>query len=270
MTLGARAPVAGRMEKHLRSRRDRGRKLLIPYVTAGMRPDWIQVVRALAAGGADAVEVGIPFSDPMIDGPTIQAASFQALRRGTTPTQVLSELSSVDVDVPLCVMTYYNIVFRAGHRRFAQSLAQSGVSGAIVVDLSLEEADDWCAEADDAAVATVLLVAPSTPDDRAARICARSRGFVYGVGRMGVTGERTTLAGSATEVGRRLRRITDLPVCIGIGVSSAEQAVEVAAESDGVVIGSALVRRLLEGIAVEEAGEFVGAIRERLDATFSG
>ncbi|HAM02371.1 MAG TPA: tryptophan synthase subunit alpha [Acidimicrobiaceae bacterium] len=258
------------MEKHLRSRRDGGRKLLIPYVTAGMRGDWIHVVRALADGGADAIEVGIPFSDPMIDGPTIQAASLQALRRGTTPTQVLSELSTVDVDVPLCVMSYYNIVFRAGHRRFARSLAQAGVSGAIVVDLSLEEARDWCAEADDAGVATVLLVAPSTPDDRAARICERSRGFVYGVGRMGVTGERATLAGSAVEMARRLRGITDLPVCIGIGISSAEQAVEVAAESDGVVVGSALVRRLLEGADAEEAARFIGGIRDRLDAAFPG
>lgn len=261
--------MAGQLEKHLRSRRDGGRKLLVPYVTAGMRPDWTEVVRALAAAGADAIEVGIPFSDPMIDGPTVQAASSAALQRGTTPTAVLSELAAVDVDVPLCVMTYYNIVFRAGHRRFARSLAEAGVSGAIVPDLSLEEAAEWCAEADDAGVATVLLVAPSTPDDRAARICERSRGFVYGVGRMGVTGERTTLAGSAIALGRRLRRITDLPVCIGIGISSAEQAVEAAAESDGVVIGSALVRRLLEGAEVDEAFSFIRDIRDRLDTAFA-
>lgn len=269
MTLGTRPPVVGQLEKHLRSRRDDGRKLLVPYVTAGMRPDWTEVVRALAAAGADAIEIGIPFSDPMIDGPTVQAASLAALQRGTTPTGVLSELSAVDVDVPLCVMTYYNIVFRAGHRRFSLSLAEAGVSGAIVPDLSLEEAGEWCAEADAAGVATVLLVAPSTPDDRAARICGRSRGFVYGVGRMGVTGERATLAGSATEVGRRLRTITDLPVCIGIGISSSEQAVEAAAQSDGVVIGSALVRRLLEGADVDEAFSFVRAIRTSLDDAFS-
>lgn len=268
MTSGARPPVAGQLEKRLRSKRDSGHKLVVPYVTAGMRPDWTDVVRALAAHGADAIEVGIPFSDPMIDGPTIQAASSEALRRGTTPTEVLAALSTVDVDVPLCVMTYYNIVFRAGHRRFSRSLAQAGVSGAIIPDLSLEEAAEWCAEADDAGVATVLLVAPSTPDDRAARICERSRGFVYGVGRMGVTGERATLAASATEAAIRLKRITDLPVCIGIGVSSADQALEVAAEADGVVIGAALVRRLLEGASAEEAARFIGDIRHQLDASF--
>jgi tryptophan synthase alpha chain len=262
--------MAGALERHLRARRHQGRKLLVPYVTAGMRADWVEVVRALAAGGADAIEVGIPFSDPMIDGPTVQAASLEALRRGTTPTGLLSELSAVEVEVPLCVMTYYNIVFRTGHRRFARSLADAGVAGAIVPDLPLEEAGPWCAEADDAGVATVLLVAPSTPDDRAGRVCERSRGFVYGVGRMGVTGERSTLPVSALEVGRRLRRITDLPVCIGIGVSDADQAVAAATEADGVVIGSALVRRLLEGASADEAGGFVTEVRTRLDAAFSG
>jgi tryptophan synthase alpha chain len=266
MTSEAPAAVAGALEAHLRARRDAGHKLLVPYVTAGLRHDWLQVVRAVVAGGADAVEIGIPFSDPMIDGPVIQAASVEALRRGTTPDGVMGELSGIEVDVPLCVMTYYNLVFRAGHRRFARSLAGAGVAGAIVPDLPLEEAGEWCAEADEAGVATVMLVAPSTPAERAARICRRSRGFVYGVGRMGVTGERETLAQSARDVARRLRAVTDLPVCIGIGVSNAEQAAEVCTEADGVVIGSALVRRLLEGGGPDEAAEFVGDVRRRLDS----
>ncbi len=262
------APPAapGTMEALLRARRQAGRKLLVPYVTGGMRPDWLQVVQAVVDAGADAVEVGIPFSDPVIDGPTVQAASVQALKRGTTPSSVLQALMEVEVDVPLCVMTYYNPVFRAGHRRFASSLAAAGVAGAIVPDLPLEEAGAWCAEADAAGVATVLLVAPSTSTERARRICERSRGFVYGVSRMGVTGEQGSLASSAREVTRRLRAVTDLPVCIGIGVSDAEQAAEVCAEADGVVIGSALVRRLLEGGGPEEAGEFVAGVRRRLDA----
>ena len=178
------------LESHLRARRDAGRKLLVPYVTGGMAPDWIEAVHAVADAGADAVEIGIPFSDPMIDGPTIQEASLRALQRGTTPTSVLDALARADLAVPLCVMTYYNIVFRAGLRRFARSLADAGVAGAIIPDLPLEEGEEWCAEADDAGVATVLLVAPSTPLARAGAICARSRGFVYGVGVMGVTGER--------------------------------------------------------------------------------
>ena len=263
----APARVEGRLEAHLRRRRDEGRKLLVPYVTAGMRPDWLQVVRAVVAAGADAVEVGIPFSDPMIDGPTVQAASFTALRRGTTPVAVLEALADVDVDVPLCVMTYYNLVFRAGTRRFASSLAEAGVAGAIVPDLPLDEAGEWCAAADEAGVATVLLVAPSTSDERAARICARSRGFVYGVGRMGVTGERAALASSALDVARRLRRITEVPVCIGIGVSTADQARQVCAEADGVVVGSALVRRILDGVTVDEAAAFVAELRRAVDRT---
>jgi tryptophan synthase alpha chain len=258
--------VAGFLESHLRARRDAGHKLLVPYVTAGARADWTEVVQAVVAAGADAVELGIPFSDPMIDGPTVQEASVEALRRHTTPGAILDAVARLDVGVPLCVMTYYNIVFRAGHRRFARSLSASGVAGAIIPDLPLEEAAEWCEEADAAEVASVLLVAPSTPDERAARICARSRGFVYGVGRMGVTGERGELAASARDVGRRLRAMTDLPVCIGIGVSNADQAVEVCTEADGVVIGSALVRRLLQGATPEEAAAFVGGVRRRLDS----
>lgn len=258
--------VDGFLDSHLRRRRDAGRKLLVPYVTAGSRHDWVEVVQAIVAAGADAVELGIPFSDPMIDGPTIQAASVRALERHTTPGGVLDDVARLEVEVPLCVMTYYNIVFRAGHRRFAKSLAAAGIAGAIVPDLPLEEAGEWCEEADAAGVASVLLVAPSTPEERAARICARSRGFVYGVGRMGVTGERAELASSARDVARRLRAVTDLPICIGIGVSNAEQAAEVCTEADGVVIGAALVRRLLEGASPEQAADFVGGVRRRLDA----
>jgi len=265
VTPEAPAAVGGVLEAHLRARRHGGQKLLVPYLTAGWRHDWVQVVRAVVAAGADALEIGIPFSDPMIDGPVIQEASMLALRRGVTPAGLVDELSGIDVGVPLCVMTYYNLVFRAGHRRFARSLAVAGVAGAIVPDLPLEEADQWCAEADDAGVATVLLVAPSTPTERAERICRRSRGFVYGVGRMGVTGEQASLAVSAREVARRLRAITDLPVCIGVGVSNAEQAAEACSEADGVVIGSALMRRLLEGGGPDEAADFVAGVRRRLD-----
>ena len=120
-------------------------------------------VHAVADAGADAVEIGIPFSDPMIDGPIVQEASLRALDQGTTPTAVLDALAAPDLAVPLCVMTYYNIVFRAGLRRFARSLADAGVAGAIIPDLPLEEAEEWCVEADDAGIATILLVAPSTP-----------------------------------------------------------------------------------------------------------
>ena len=265
MSGAASASEPGALEAHLRARRAAGRKLLVPYVTGGMAPDWVDVVHALADAGADAIEIGIPFSDPMIDGPTIQQASVRALAAGTTPRAILGELARHDVGVPLAVMTYYNIVFRAGHRRFARALADAGVAGAIVPDLPLEESSPWRAEAEDAGVETVLLVAPSTPDDRAAAICAASRGFVYGVGVMGVTGERAALASSARAVGARLRTITDKPVCIGIGVSDPGQAAAVCEVSDGVAVGSALVRRLLDGAGPAGAAEFVTALRRGID-----
>jgi len=253
------------LEAHLRARRDAGAKLLVGYVTGGMGPDWLEAVQAVVEAGADAVEVGIPFSDPMIDGPTIQEASLAALQRGTTPYDVIDALGRAELSVPLCVMSYYNIVFRSGERRFARTLADAGVAGAILPDLALEEAGSWCAEADDAGVATVLLVAPSTPRPRAEALCARSRGFVYGVGVMGVTGERHRLAASAQDVGALVHSLTDRPVCIGIGVSTPEQATEACAHADGVVVGSAIVRRLLDGEGPEGVATFVTGLRAALD-----
>ncbi len=231
-----------------------------------MDDEWLLTLEALAGAGADAIEVGIPFSDPMIDGPIIQEASLRALERGTTPDGILADLSRVDVGVPLVVMTYYNLIYRAGHARIAGLMHESGVSGAIIPDLPLEEVGSWAVAADAADVATVLLVAPSTPTDRIGPICDRSRGFVYGVGRMGVTGERAVLAESAREVATRIRAVTDLPVCVGIGVSTPEQAATVCEVADGVVVGSALVRRLLEGEGPDGAAEFVSGLRQALDA----
>jgi tryptophan synthase alpha chain len=257
--------VTASLEATLRASRDGGRKLLIPYVTGGMDDEWMLTVEALAAAGADAIEIGIPFSDPMIDGVTIQQASLQALERGTTPASILSQLAHADIGVPLVAMTYYNLIFRAGHQRMAGQLAEAGVSGVIIPDLPLEELGPWADAADAAGLATVLLVAPSTPPDRIDAICRRCRGFVYGVGRMGVTGEQSSLAASARQVAERVTAATDLPVCIGIGVSTPEQATSVCEVADGVVVGSALVRRLLDGAGPLGAAEFVTSLRTALD-----
>ena len=254
------------LERALRSARDNGRKLLVPYVTGGLADDWTRVVSAMAAAGADAIEIGIPFSDPVMDGPTIQEASARALERGTTPDSIVAELSHLDVTVPLIAMTYYNLVFRAGHRRFADRLVQGRMCAAIVPDLPLEESASWEADAAAAGVETVLLAAPVTPDDRLARIAERSRGFVYAVGLMGVTGERTSLASSAAVLATRLKAVTDLPVLIGFGISTADQARQACTAADGVIVASALMRRYLDGEPPEAIGEQVAALRRALDA----
>jgi tryptophan synthase alpha chain len=254
------------LEDHLRSRRDEGRKLLVPYITGGLSEDWTEVVRAVAAAGADAIEIGIPFSDPVMDGPTIQDASSRALARGVTPLSILDDITGVDAGVPLVAMTYYNLAFRMGELRFAKSLAAAGLSGAILPDLPLDESEPWEREAAAAGVAAVLLAAPVTPDDRLARIAERSRGFVYGVGLMGTTGARTSVADSALVMARRLKAVTDRPVLVGFGVSTPDQAAAISAEADGVIVGAALLRVLLDGGGPDGAAEFITGLRAGIDA----
>ena len=256
--------VVNALEDQLRAKRDAGRKLLVPYVTGGLA-GWIDAIRAAAANGADAIEVGIPFSDPVMDGPVIQQASQQALDDGATPVSILEALRHVDVDVPLIVMCYYNTVHHAGHERFAAQLRDAGVSGAIVPDLPLEESGPWCAAADAHGIASVMLAAPTAPDDRLPRVCARARGFVYSVGLLGVTGERAALASTATHLAARLKKVTDVPVIVGVGVSNAQQAVEACRVADGVVQGAAVVRRLMEG-GPDLVGAYVAEVRSALDS----
>lgn len=253
------------LEPALRAARDAGRKLLVPYVTGGFGPHWVETLLAVAAAGADAVEVGIPFSDPVMDGPTIQQASQRALATGATPASILAELERIDAGAPLVAMTYYNLVFRAGHLRFARNLADAGVAAAVVPDLPLEESAEWEADAAAAGIEAVLLAAPVTPDDRLVRICERSRGFVYAVGVMGVTGARTEVAASAATVAKRLKAITDRPVLVGFGISTPDQARELCAVADGVIVASALMRRLLDGADIDSVADQVAAMRAALD-----
>lgn len=259
--------MTGRLESTLRASRDRGRKLLVPYLTGGLADDWTDVLRAVADAGADAIEVGIPFSDPAMDGPTIQEASSIALARGVTPVSILDDVRGVDAGVPLVAMTYYNLVARNGEARFAGMLSAAGVCGAIVPDIPLEESSSWEAAAAANGVETVLLVAPVTPDDRLQRIADRSHGFVYAVSRMGTTGERSELSSSASTTAKRVKAVTDKPVLIGFGISTPAQAVEACAEADGVVVASALLRRMIdEGSGPEGAAAFVKTFRDALDA----
>ncbi len=253
------------LESTLRATRAAGRKLLVPYVTGGIDGEWTTLVSVMADAGADAIEVGIPFSDPVMDGPTIQAASLAALEAGATPPAIFDAVRQLEVPVPLVAMTYYNLVLRGGHRRFARMLVDAGVAGALVPDLPLEEFADWerAALSDD--IETVLLAAPITPDDRLAELCSRSRGFIYGVNLMGVTGERAALGEAAAVLAGRLKAVTDKPVVMGFGVSVPEQAVTVAEHADGVIVASAIMRRILEGAGPDEVHDFVGSLRHALD-----
>lgn len=256
----------GTIESTLREARAAGRKLLVPYLTGGLGTDWCDTVRAVAAAGADAIEIGIPFSDPVMDGPTIQRASDLALRSGTTPQTVLDGLRTIDAGVPLAVMTYANIAFRMGWERFAARLHEAGVQGAILPDVPLEEAGEWCAAADSHGVESILLAAPTAPEERLGRICARARGFVYAVGLLGVTGARDELAASSLVIARRLKAVTDKPVLVGVGIGSPAQAAEVCRTADGVIVGSAIVQRILDGAGPDGVAALVAEFRAALDA----
>ena len=253
-----------RLESSLRAQRAAGRKLLVPYVTGGY-PGWQDAIRAAAANGADAVEIGIPFSDPVMDGPVIQQASQAALDAGATPLGILDEVPGLDVGIPLVVMTYYNLVHHDGHRRFASRLVEAGIDGCILPDLPLEESEPWTRAADHLGVETVMLAAPTAPDERLPRIAARARGFVYAVGLLGVTGERTSLAATATALAARVMAVTDVPVLVGVGVSDAAQAREVTRIADGVIQGASVVRRLMES-GPDAVGTYVAEVRAAIDA----
>ena len=254
----------GRFETEFRAKREAGRKLLVVYITGGY-PGWDDAIRAAAANGADGIEIGIPFSDPVMDGPVIQQASQAALEAGVTPRAVLDAVPDLDVDIPLGVMTYYNLVHHPGVTRFASDLARAGISAAILPDLPLEEAGEWCAAADAAGIETILLAAPTAPDDRLPKVAARTRGFLYSVGLLGVTGERESLAETATALAGRLKAITDVPVLVGVGVSNAEQAYQATRVADGVVQGASVVRRLMES-GPDAVGDYVAEVRAAIDA----
>jgi tryptophan synthase alpha chain len=255
--------MTGVLETALRLKRDAGGKLLVPYVTGGL-PGWQDAVRAVVAAGADAIEIGLPFSDPVMDGPVIQQASQIALEAGATPISILDETRDLDVGIPLSVMLYYNTAHHAGHERFAHQLVAAGVVAALVPDLPLEESGPWCAAADQAGIETVMFAAPTAPDERLPRVVARARGFVYSIGLLGVTGERNQLASTAASLARRLKAITDIPVLIGVGVSNAAQARQAVQVADGVVLGASVVRRLLDG-GPEAAGDYIAEVRAAID-----
>ncbi len=225
------------------------RATLVGYLPAGFPdvPGGIDALRLMVDSGCDVLEVGLPYSDPVMDGPTIQAAAQQALGNGVRTSDVLRTVEAVAAGgAPTLVMTYWNPVERYGVQRFARDLAAAGGAGLITPDLVPDEAGEWEAAADEHHLDKVFLVAPSTTDARLAMTTEHCRGFVYATAVMGVTGAREASSGLAGPLVRRARAVTDLPVGVGLGVSDGRQAAEVAAYADGVIVGSAFVRRLLD------------------------
>src|SRR5947209_13601985 len=235
------------LESALRSRIDSGGRAFVPYVTGGFPGVDAELLRALERTGADAIEVGIPFSDPVMDGPVIQEASRRALEAGATPASVLEMIGGAELVAPTVVMTYLNPVLATGVDRFLGLAADAGVSGVIVPDLPVDEGLEWCEACASREIASVFLAAPGTSKERLGQVAAASRGFVYCVSTFGVTGERDHLAGTAREVVEALRELTSTPLVVGVGIGSPEAARAACEFADGVVVGTALVRPLLDG-----------------------
>jgi tryptophan synthase alpha chain len=261
------APPKQRLADAFTAGRAEGRALLMPFLVAGYPTDaaFVEAARACGEAGADVLEIGIPFSDPVMDGPVIQEAAFSVLSRSprTSSLIALAGEAASAAGVPAVAMTYYNLAFRAGLGAFASSLAQAGLCGAILPDLSVEESREWQKASSAAGIAPIFMAAITSTEDRLHAIGVVSQGFVYAASMLGVTGVRGELSTGARDLVSRIRAATDLPVAVGIGVSSPEHAAEVASYADGVIVGSALVKRIGEASDVAtDVKRFVGELRE--------
>jgi len=259
------------LERRLNEARAGGRRLFVPYLTAGLpSPQRFVDLLSELATCADAIEVGIPFSDPVMDGPVITAASTRALEAGIGVDRCFDLIRDARryAGVPIVAMTYYNPVHRMGVDAFTEALHQAGASGMIVPDLPFEESAALRAEVAQRGMALVQMIAPTTPLERAAVLSRGSSGFVYAVSRLGVSGEQATLSGAALAVVVRIRPHTRLPVLLGIGISNGEQAAGAARVADGVIVGSAIMKRVLNGEPDGAAG-LAREIRRALDTKSS-
>jgi len=237
--------MANRLDQTFARLRAANEAALVTFITAGDPgvESTAQLAASLAQAGADILELGIPYSDPLADGPSIQASSQRALDRGVTPDTVLEIVRAIRAlsDVPVVLMTSYNLALQYGLERFARQFTEAGADGAILTDLPPEEAAPWKAAAEASGMATIFLVAPTSTPERIALIAKNTSGFVYCVSRTGVTGARTELSSELKELVARVRHATDKPICVGFGVSQPEHVRKVAEIADGAVIGSALV-----------------------------
>ena len=240
------------------------RAALIGYMPAGFpsKDGSKKIIQAMVDGGVDIVEVGFPYSDPVMDGAVIQQAAEIALQNKTSAADVLDVVSSVSV--PALVMSYWNPIERFGVKLFPEKLSHSGGVGVITPDLTIEESQDWISSTNAFGVSRVYVVAPSTSDERLERVVDSCSGFVYAASLMGVTGARTAVSSDAQTLVSRVRRFTKLPVAVGLGVSNREQAAQVASYADGVIVGSAFIKLVLEAPDEKEAIERVKVLASEL------
>lgn len=254
--------------------RARGERALVAYLTAGdpSLAETRRLVLEAARRGADVIELGVPFSDPIADGPVIQRAAMRALERGTSLARVLETVATLrgETRVPLVLLTYYNPVLAFGLKAFARTAAEAGVDGVIVADLPLEEAGPLAAAAEGTGLDLVHLVAPTSTPERVRRIARKSRGFIYAVSLTGVTGERSQLPRDLAAQIRTLRLVTTKPVCVGFGIGDPDQVAAVGRLADGVIVGSAIVRLIEERAGsptlVDDVGDFIAALKAPLRA----
>lgn len=225
--------------------RPAGRGVLVVYVTAGdpSLEETVQIVTTVTDSGADIIELGIPYSDPLADGPTIQAASQRALTAGATIQGVFDCAGQIrqHTSIPLVIMTCYNPILQFGPEAFAQEASKVGIDGILASDLPPSEAEQWCAVAAEHELATVFLVAPTTPQQRVARAVKCTTGFVYAVARPGVTGARDELPEDLKDSVARIRQVTDLSIAVGFGISTPQQVTAVCEIADGAIVGSAVI-----------------------------
>jgi tryptophan synthase alpha chain len=250
------------------TRRAQGRAALVPYVTAGF-PDLdssVEAMKALADAGADVIELGVPFSDPLADGPTIQKASFTSLENGTTVSRVLADLGAfrAERDTPVVLFTYLNPVLRYGPSRFLEDAARAGANGLLLTDLPTGSDPVLEAELIASPLDLIRLIAPTTPIERVPEVASGGSGFLYYISRTGVTGARSELRSELAEEVGRIKAVVRLPVAVGFGISSPDQAAAVGSVADGVVVGSALIQALERG-GIEAGAQFIASLRAALD-----
>lgn len=259
-----------RIEKCFAQLKERGNKALVCFLTSG-DPSFDateKLVSMISKSGADIIELGIPFSDPLADGPSIQSASFRALQAGATVKGVFGNLKAIrkHCDVPIVLMTYYNPVHKYGVARFAQDAVSAGADGVILTDLPPEESKEWKAAADAAGLATIFLLAPTSTKDRIELTAKLASGFIYCVSRTGVTGARSEMPLELKALVDTIKKASDLPVVVGFGVSKPEHVKYVTQIADGAVVGSALVNVIADHAdsddMFEHAGEFVRSLKE--------